>query len=126
MGSFPICLHRLLTRGVVIFPNYFDMTSYLQDHFILIVSEFLYIPWKYAQEQAANRALPGNGELCTPTIPAAIAESFELQMAEELKKKVPKTMVPSHRFRKIFSLPAISKFLFLLLVNLADWVLLHI
>lgn len=59
-----------------------------QDHFILIVSEFMYIPWKYAQEQAANRASAGDGELCTPSIPAAIAETFELQMTEELKKKI--------------------------------------
>lgn len=68
--------------------NIFILLSYLQDHFILIVSEFMYIPWKYAQEQAAKQASAVDGELCTPSIPAAIAETFELQMTQELKKKV--------------------------------------
>ncbi|KAL0460774.1 UNVERIFIED_CONTAM: DNA polymerase epsilon catalytic subunit A [Sesamum latifolium] len=58
-----------------------------QDHFILIVSEFLYIPWKYAQEEAAKRA-SAMGDLCTPSITASTAEILESQMAEFLKKKI--------------------------------------
>ncbi|KAL0390635.1 UNVERIFIED_CONTAM: DNA polymerase epsilon catalytic subunit A [Sesamum calycinum] len=58
-----------------------------QDHFILIVSEFLYIPWKYAQEEAAKRA-SAMGDLCTPSITASTAETLESQMAEFLKKKI--------------------------------------
>ncbi|OIT28308.1 PREDICTED: DNA polymerase epsilon catalytic subunit A-like [Nicotiana attenuata] len=59
-----------------------------QDHFILIVSEFMYIPWKFAQEQATHRASSSDGDLCTPSITAALAETFDLQMAENLKKKI--------------------------------------
>ncbi|CAN4107239.1 unnamed protein product [Withania somnifera] len=59
-----------------------------QDHFILIVSEFMYVPWKYAQEQATHRASTSSGDLCTPSITAALAETFDLQMAEGLKKKI--------------------------------------
>lgn len=59
-----------------------------QDHFILIVSEFMYVPWKYAQEQATHRASSSSGDLCTPSITAALAETFDLQMAEDLKKKI--------------------------------------
>ncbi|PHT35292.1 DNA polymerase epsilon catalytic subunit B [Capsicum baccatum] len=59
-----------------------------QDHFILIVSEFMYIPWKYAQEHAALRASTSDGDFCTPSITAALAETFDLQMADDLKKKI--------------------------------------
>ncbi|XP_009629449.1 DNA polymerase epsilon catalytic subunit A [Nicotiana tomentosiformis] len=59
-----------------------------QDHFILIVSEFMFIPWKFAQEQATHRASSSIGDLCTPSITAALAETFDLQMAEDLKKKI--------------------------------------
>ncbi|KAG8371187.1 hypothetical protein BUALT_Bualt13G0060900 [Buddleja alternifolia] len=58
-----------------------------QDHFILIVSEFLYFPWKYAQEEAAKRA-SNMGDLCTPSITASTAEILESQMTEFLKKKI--------------------------------------
>lgn len=61
--------------------------SFVQDHFILIVSEFLYFPWKFAQEEAAKRA-SGIEDLCTPSITAATAEILESQMTEFLKKKV--------------------------------------
>ncbi|KAI3971229.1 hypothetical protein MKX01_021996 [Papaver californicum] len=59
-----------------------------QDHFILIVSEFLYKPWKYAQEQAAVRASSVDGSLCTPSITGAAAESFEIQLTAFLKEQV--------------------------------------
>lgn len=48
----------------------------------------MYLPWRYAQEQAAELASTKNGDLCTPSITAARAETFDLQMAEYLKKKV--------------------------------------
>ncbi|KAI3992350.1 hypothetical protein MKX01_030071 [Papaver californicum] len=59
-----------------------------QDHFILIVSEFLYKPWKYSQEQAAVRASSVDGSLCTPSITGAAAESFEIQLTAFLKEQV--------------------------------------
>ncbi|KAL3518505.1 hypothetical protein ACH5RR_021094 [Cinchona calisaya] len=65
-----------------------NMPKLTQDHFILIVSEFMYMPWKFAQEQAAKRAFLGDGDLCTPSITAAAAETFDLQMTEDLKKKI--------------------------------------
>ncbi|CAH9070869.1 unnamed protein product [Cuscuta europaea] len=65
-----------------------NLPKEIQDHFILIVSEFMYIPWKYAQNQAAQRASTNNGDLCTPSITASLAETLDLQMAEDLKKKI--------------------------------------
>ena len=62
--------------------------SFIQDHFILIVSEFMYIPWKYAREQAAIRASVRDGNLCTPSITGAAAEAFESHMTEYLREQV--------------------------------------
>ncbi|PSR89873.1 DNA polymerase epsilon catalytic subunit A like [Actinidia chinensis var. chinensis] len=59
-----------------------------QDHFILIVSEFMYIPWKYAREQAAIRASVRDGNLCTPSITGAAAEAFESHMTEYLREQI--------------------------------------
>ncbi|XAR60114.1 DNA-directed DNA polymerase [Bertholletia excelsa] len=56
-----------------------------QDHFILIVSEFVYKPWKRAcDEKAAMR----DGNLCTPSITAVAAETFESHMTEYLKGQI--------------------------------------
>lgn len=60
----------------------------IQDHFILIVSEFIYIPWKYAREQTAIRASMRDGNLCTPSISGGAAESFESHMTEYLREQV--------------------------------------
>ncbi|XP_071932173.1 DNA polymerase epsilon catalytic subunit A-like [Coffea arabica] len=65
-----------------------NLPKLTQDHFILIVSEFMYMPWKFAQEQAAKRACLADGDLCTPSITAAAAETFDLQMTEDLKNKI--------------------------------------
>ncbi|KAA8544223.1 hypothetical protein F0562_022235 [Nyssa sinensis] len=59
-----------------------------QDHFISVVSEFIYIPWKYTQDQAAIRASLRDGNLCTPSITGAAAETFELHMTEYLREKI--------------------------------------
>ncbi|XP_057955577.1 DNA polymerase epsilon catalytic subunit A-like [Malania oleifera] len=59
-----------------------------QDHFILIVSEFMYIPWKHAQEQQAIRASVNDGDLCTPSITASAAEKFESCITEYLKEQI--------------------------------------
>ncbi|KAL6577446.1 DNA polymerase epsilon catalytic subunit A [Orobanche minor] len=58
-----------------------------QEHFNLIVSEFLYLPWKFEQEEAAKRA-SAIGDLCTPSITAVTAEVLESHMTEFLKKKI--------------------------------------
>ncbi|XP_075520013.1 DNA polymerase epsilon catalytic subunit A-like isoform X2 [Primulina tabacum] len=58
-----------------------------QDHFILIVSEFVYFPWKYALEESEKRA-SAVGNLCTPSITASTAEILESQMTEFLKIKI--------------------------------------
>ncbi|XP_031270603.1 DNA polymerase epsilon catalytic subunit A-like [Pistacia vera] len=60
----------------------------IQDHFVLVVSEFMYIPWKYAQKQAVSRASLRDGNLCTPSITVAAAETFESHMAEYLKGEI--------------------------------------
>ncbi|KAI3461306.1 hypothetical protein Pfo_017969 [Paulownia fortunei] len=64
-----------------------NLTKATQDHFILIVSEFLFFPWKFAQEESAKRA-SAMSDLCTPSITASTAEILESQMTEFLKKKI--------------------------------------
>lgn len=61
---------------------------FVQDHFVFIVSQFMYIPWKYAQKQAAIRASLQNGDLCTPSINIGAAEAFESEITEYIKGQV--------------------------------------
>ncbi|GFZ17795.1 DNA polymerase epsilon catalytic subunit [Actinidia rufa] len=48
----------------------------------------MYIPWKYAREQAAIRASVRDGNLCTPSITGAAAEAFESHMTEYLREQI--------------------------------------
>ncbi|KAJ0576989.1 putative DNA-directed DNA polymerase [Helianthus annuus] len=59
-----------------------------QDHFILIVSEFLYLPWKFAQDQASKRANARDDDTCTPSITAAAAETFQSCITQHLRKQI--------------------------------------
>ncbi|KAL9274734.1 DNA polymerase epsilon catalytic subunit A-like protein [Drosera capensis] len=59
-----------------------------QDHFVLIVSEFMYIPWNYAQEQAAVRVDNEHGISCTPSITAVAAQKLELRLTEYLQDQI--------------------------------------
>ncbi|XP_075636199.1 DNA polymerase epsilon catalytic subunit A-like [Castanea sativa] len=60
----------------------------IQDHFVFIVSQFMYIPWSYAQKQAAIRASLQDGNLSTPSVTVAGAENFESHMTEYLKGQI--------------------------------------
>lgn len=60
----------------------------MQDHFVFIISQFLYIPWNYATKQAAAKASLQHGDSCTPSITIVAAESFESHMTEHLKEQV--------------------------------------
>lgn len=60
----------------------------MQDHFVLIVSEFMFIPWDYAQKQSATREALRNGNSCTPSITIVAAENFESHMVEYIKGQV--------------------------------------
>ncbi|KAJ7947962.1 DNA polymerase epsilon catalytic subunit [Quillaja saponaria] len=60
----------------------------IQDHFVFIVSQFMYMPWNYAQKQAANRASLQDDDSCTPSITVAAAETFESHMTEYLKGQI--------------------------------------
>lgn len=53
-----------------------------------MISEFMYKPWEYALSHAANEAFLGDGDLCTPSITAPIAEKFESHLTEYLKDQV--------------------------------------
>ncbi|KNA12254.1 hypothetical protein SOVF_127620 [Spinacia oleracea] len=59
-----------------------------QDHFVVMISEFMYKPWEYALSHAANEAFLGDGDLCTPSITAPIAEKFESHLTEYLKDQI--------------------------------------
>ncbi|XP_020536143.1 DNA polymerase epsilon catalytic subunit A isoform X2 [Jatropha curcas] len=60
----------------------------IQDHFVLIVSEFMFIPWDYAQKQDAKRASLQDVSSCTPSITIAAAETFESHLVEHLKGQI--------------------------------------
>ncbi|KAL5974611.1 hypothetical protein ACLOJK_031281 [Asimina triloba] len=59
-----------------------------QDHFVLVVSEFIYEPWKYAQKQAAIRDSSREGSFCTPSITVNAAEAFESRVTEYVKELI--------------------------------------
>lgn len=54
----------------------------------MIVSEFMYLPWKFTLEQAAMRASMREGNLCTPSITAGAAETFDSCVSEYLREQV--------------------------------------
>lgn len=60
----------------------------IQDYFIVIVSEFIYSPWKHSQEQAALRAAAREGSLCTPSVTVAAAADLELEEVSFLKEQI--------------------------------------
>ncbi|KAM0016354.1 putative DNA-directed DNA polymerase [Helianthus debilis subsp. tardiflorus] len=72
-----------------------------QDHFTLIVSEFLYLPWKFAQDQASKRANVRDDDSCTPSITAAAAETFQSSFTEHLRKQIESYF--THKLLKIVS-----------------------
>ncbi|KAL1314181.1 DNA polymerase epsilon catalytic subunit A [Arachis hypogaea] len=59
-----------------------------QDHFIVIVSQFLYIPWSYAQKQTGIRESMLNGDSCTPSINIGAAEALESEMIVYIKEQI--------------------------------------
>nr|CAD1820134.1 unnamed protein product [Ananas comosus var. bracteatus] len=59
-----------------------------QDHFVLIVSEFLYIPWKFLDEQVAARTTLIDGSSCTPSITVTAAETLEASVTGYLKDQI--------------------------------------
>lgn len=65
----------------------------MQDHFVLVVSEFIYLPWK---EQVLKKESMRNGSLCTPSITAATAEAFESQMSDYIRGQVYVTIHAFH------------------------------
>ncbi|KAK7262191.1 hypothetical protein RJT34_29753 [Clitoria ternatea] len=58
----------------------------IQDHFISIVSQFMYIPWKYAHEQV--KASLQNADSCTPSINIGAAEAFESEVTKYVKEQI--------------------------------------
>lgn len=64
------------------------MLNASQDHFVLVVSEFLYIPWKYLREQVASRMSARDENTCTPSITIAASETFQACITEYLKEQV--------------------------------------
>lgn len=67
---------------------FYHLSGILQDHFVYIVSQFLYVPWDYEQKQAAVRTSLQNDSNCTPSITVAAAETFESHMIDFLKEQV--------------------------------------
>ncbi|KAK4286365.1 hypothetical protein QN277_002926 [Acacia crassicarpa] len=60
----------------------------IQDHFVFIVSQFMYIPWIYAQRQAAMPTSSQDGDSCTPSITIGATEKFESHVTEYIKGQI--------------------------------------
>lgn len=60
----------------------------IQDYFVVIVSEFIYLPWKHSQEQAALRAAARDGNTCTPSITISAAADVESEEISFLKEQI--------------------------------------
>ncbi|WCJ41776.1 DNA polymerase epsilon catalytic subunit A [Euphorbia peplus] len=60
----------------------------IQDHFVLIVSEFMFIPWEYAQKHGANGASSQDVTSCTPSITIAAAETYDTHMVKYLQAQI--------------------------------------
>jgi len=60
------------------------------DYFLVIVSEFVYIPWKHSQEQAIQRAeaLAAGSNFCTPSVTVSAASDIEAQETAYLKHQI--------------------------------------
>lgn len=82
MGKKPVVIPRTL--------NGTNIKKFMQDYFIVVVSEFLYIPWKHAQEQAKLRAAAKAcaSTSCTPSVTVAAAANAEFAEATFLKDQV--------------------------------------
>ncbi|PWA95928.1 DNA polymerase epsilon catalytic subunit [Artemisia annua] len=65
-----------------------NLPTEIQDHFLLIVSQFMYRPWKFALDQVRKRAKIRDDDSCTPSITAAAAEIFESSMTEYLSEQI--------------------------------------
>lgn len=60
----------------------------IQDHFELIVSEFMYLPWKYLETQIVRRTNTLNEASSTQSITIMAAENIETTVADFLRNKV--------------------------------------
>ncbi|KAK7271283.1 hypothetical protein RJT34_27054 [Clitoria ternatea] len=56
------------------------------DHFVSIVSQFMYVPWKYAHKQV--KASLQNTDSCTPSINIGAAEAFESEVTKYVKEQI--------------------------------------
>lgn len=90
---------------------------------MVIVSEYIYIPWKHSQDQAALLAAARGGDFAssTPSVSISTASDAEAQEVSYLKEQVSKVaswciailLLILHNFnKKIFVL---SSFLFILI-----------
>lgn len=59
-----------------------------QDHFVLIVSEFLYLPWKYLKEQIVSFNIKRDAATSTQSITVSTAETLESCVNEYLKEQI--------------------------------------
>ncbi|XP_020701921.2 DNA polymerase epsilon catalytic subunit A isoform X1 [Dendrobium catenatum] len=59
-----------------------------QDHFVLIVSEFLYLPWKHLKAQIANFNIRRDATTSTQSITVSTAETLESSVNEYLKDQI--------------------------------------
>ncbi|KAJ4762241.1 Dna polymerase epsilon catalytic subunit a [Rhynchospora pubera] len=60
----------------------------IQDHFELIVSEFMYLPWKYLETQIARRTNVLDDTSSTPSITIIAAENLETSVVDFLRNKI--------------------------------------
>ncbi|KAG0453679.1 hypothetical protein HPP92_024983 [Vanilla planifolia] len=59
-----------------------------QDHFVLIVSEFLYLPWKFSKEYIAIDKSKRDSTMSTQSITVSAAETLEASVTNYLKEQI--------------------------------------
>jgi len=62
----------------------------VQDYFVVIVSEYIYIPWKHSQDRAALLAANRDGGIIssTPSVTISAGADMEAQEVAYLKEQV--------------------------------------
>lgn len=62
----------------------------VQDYFVVIVSEYIYIPWKHSQDRAAMLAATRDGGFTssTPSVTISAGSDLEAQEVAYLKEQV--------------------------------------
>jgi hypothetical protein len=72
----------------------------VQDYFVVIVSEYIYIPWKHSQDRAAMLAATSDGGFTssTPSVTVSAGSDLEAQEVAYLKEQVQRNFLVVYHY----------------------------